>query len=121
MSTSAVWIMDLKGRIIISRDYRGDISMNVSQQFTKHLNLEDEENMTPIFQAGLSFLSSFSLYLCVSLSVSMYASGCHPVPVSVSNYFFFCSVFSLLPCMMCCFQVLIHLFTFVIIIFISSV
>ena len=120
MSTSAVWIMDLKGRIIISRDYRGDISMNVSQQFTKHLNLEDEENMTPIFQAGLSFLSSFSLYLCIS--VSLYLCLCMLLVVmSVSNYFFFCSVFSLLSCMMCCFQVLIHLFTFVIIIFISSV
>jgi len=52
MSISAVFIMDIKGRIIISRDYRGDIPMNVSEKFTRHLNLEDEEDKTPIVQAG---------------------------------------------------------------------
>jgi len=37
MVCSAVFIMDLKGKILISRNYRGDIPMSVSEKFTKHL------------------------------------------------------------------------------------
>ena len=38
MVCSAVFIMDLKGKILISRNYRGDIPMSVSEKFTKHLS-----------------------------------------------------------------------------------
>jgi len=37
MVASAVFIMDLKGKIIISRNYRGDIPMSVADKFAKHL------------------------------------------------------------------------------------
>lgn len=37
MVCSALFIMDLKGKILISRNYRGDIPMSVSEKFTKHL------------------------------------------------------------------------------------
>jgi AP-1 complex subunit mu len=52
MATSAVFIMDIKGRIIISRDYRGDVPMSVCEKFSRHLNVEDEENLTPIITDG---------------------------------------------------------------------
>lgn len=52
MSISAVFIMDIKGRIIISRDYRGDIPMSASQKFTKHLNMEDDSQLKPIVTEG---------------------------------------------------------------------
>lgn len=42
MVCSAVFIMDLKGKILISRNYRGDIPMSVSEKFTKHLSVERE-------------------------------------------------------------------------------
>jgi len=52
MSVSAVFIMDMKGRVIISRDYRGDIPMSASQKFTKHLNTEDDTQLTPVITEG---------------------------------------------------------------------
>lgn len=52
MSTSAVFVMDIKGRIIISRDYRGDIPMNISEKFTRHLSIDDEDSLTPIITDG---------------------------------------------------------------------
>jgi len=33
MVASAVFIMDLKGKVIISRNYRGDIPMMVSERY----------------------------------------------------------------------------------------
>lgn len=35
MVASAVYITDLKGKVIISRNYRGDIPMNVSERLLK--------------------------------------------------------------------------------------
>jgi AP-1 complex subunit mu len=48
MPASAIFIMDLKGKILISRNYRGDIPMSVSEKFTKHLAEDEETNLTPI-------------------------------------------------------------------------
>ena len=44
--------MDLNGRIIISRDYRGDVPMSISQKFTKRINNDDDSNMKPIWTLG---------------------------------------------------------------------
>jgi AP-1 complex subunit mu len=33
MSASALFIMDLKGKVIISRNYRGDLPMNVAERW----------------------------------------------------------------------------------------
>lgn len=41
MSASAFYIMDLKGRVLISRDYRGDINATAVEQFTKALQEVD--------------------------------------------------------------------------------
>jgi len=57
MVCSAVFIMDLKGKILISRNYRGDIPMSVSEKFTKHLMEDDENQLTPcITDEGYTFL-----------------------------------------------------------------
>jgi len=57
MVCSAVFIMDLKGKILISRNYRGDIPMSVSEKFTKHLMEDDENQLTPcITDDGYTFL-----------------------------------------------------------------
>lgn len=57
MACSAVFIMDLKGKIIISRNYRGDIPMSVSEKFTKHINEDDEGQLTPVItDDGYTFL-----------------------------------------------------------------
>ena len=37
MPASALYLMDLKGKILLSRNYRGDIPMSTSDKFTKHM------------------------------------------------------------------------------------
>jgi len=39
---SAVFVLDLNGRILISRDYRGDVPMSVSEEFSKRIQKDDE-------------------------------------------------------------------------------
>jgi AP-1 complex subunit mu len=49
MSCSAIFILDLKGKVIISRNYRGDIDMNVIDKFIPILiDTEEEGVQTPI-------------------------------------------------------------------------
>eukprot|EP00951_Prasinocladus_malaysianus_P017088 scaffold134460_cov46-Prasinocladus_malaysianus.AAC.1 len=49
MACSAVFILDLKGRVILTRDYRGDVSTKVAERFINRLNeLEDSSDLTPI-------------------------------------------------------------------------
>eukprot|EP01006_Ploeotia_vitrea_P028151 TRINITY_DN60880_c0_g1_i1.p1 TRINITY_DN60880_c0_g1~~TRINITY_DN60880_c0_g1_i1.p1 ORF type:complete len:433 (+),score=208.96 TRINITY_DN60880_c0_g1_i1:35-1300(+) len=49
MVASALYIMDFKGKILISRNYRGDLPMSVSDKFTKHLMEDDDNQLTPVF------------------------------------------------------------------------
>jgi AP-1 complex subunit mu len=49
MVASAVYIMDLKGKVIISRNYRGDIPMNASDKFSLHIGEKDEMDLRPVF------------------------------------------------------------------------
>lgn len=57
MVASAVFIMDMKGKIIISRNYRGDIPMSVADKFAKHLSEDEEGNLTPVItDHGYTFI-----------------------------------------------------------------
>lgn len=50
MSISAVFVMDLKGRTLISRDYRGDVPMNIAEKFSKYMAEEsDDDGHVPVF------------------------------------------------------------------------
>ena len=42
MSVSAVFVLDLKGRVLLSRDYRGDVSLKVAEKFIIKLNELEE-------------------------------------------------------------------------------
>jgi AP-1 complex subunit mu len=49
--------MDLKGKIIISRNYRGDVPMSVSERFSQYINDTEEAEMRPIFtEDGYTFV-----------------------------------------------------------------
>jgi AP-1 complex subunit mu len=53
MSLSAIFILDSKGKVLISRNYRGDVEMNVIERFMQLLlEQEDDNNLTPIVQHG---------------------------------------------------------------------
>jgi AP-1 complex subunit mu len=57
MVASAVFVMDMKGKIIISRNYRGDIPMSIADKFSKHITEDDESNLTPIItDHGYTFI-----------------------------------------------------------------
>ena len=50
MAASALFILDLKGRVILSRDYRGDISpKNIERFISKHSELE-ETGIAPLVE-----------------------------------------------------------------------
>jgi AP-1 complex subunit mu len=57
MAAHALYILDLKGRVIISRNYRADLSTNVAQRFITRLLEEEELNLKPIIEdEGLSYI-----------------------------------------------------------------
>ena len=50
MATSAVFILDLNGKVLISRNYRGDIPMTCVENFATRIAEEDDFNFKPFFQ-----------------------------------------------------------------------
>jgi len=67
MSASALYILDLKGKVILSRDYRGDMPAGIIDKFMP-LVTENEENgdTTPIIQydkTTFAYIKHNNLYL----------------------------------------------------------
>eukprot|EP01027_Heterolobosea_sp_BB2_P025576 GEZU01039253.1.p1 GENE.GEZU01039253.1~~GEZU01039253.1.p1 ORF type:complete len:430 (+),score=121.35 GEZU01039253.1:151-1440(+) len=66
MSTSSIFILDLKGKIVMSRHYKGDINNSVVEKFCSIvLDSDDESSITPIFEDnGISyaFIRTSNLY-----------------------------------------------------------
>lgn len=71
MSCSAIFILDLKGNVIVSRNYRGDVEMSCIERFMPLLvEKEDEGVHSPVLQAGdisYTFIKHMNLYI-VSIS-----------------------------------------------------
>jgi AP-1 complex subunit mu len=55
---SAVFVLDLKGKVLISRNYRGDIPMSAVEKFMPLvLEAEEEQVPTPCFtHEGVNYL-----------------------------------------------------------------
>lgn len=49
MTASAVFILDVKGKVIISRNYRGDVPMNCVERFSGHVLEADEADERPVW------------------------------------------------------------------------
>lgn len=58
MSASAIYLLDLKGKVLISRNYRGDIDMAAADKFMSLLMEKEEEGcVTPILtHNGITFM-----------------------------------------------------------------
>ena len=57
MVLSAVFITDLKGKVIISRNYRGDIPMTSVEKFTTYMQEKEELEQRPVFtEDGFTFV-----------------------------------------------------------------
>ena len=54
---SAIYILDLKGKILISRDYRGDVGKGAARRFITMLTDDMEAEMKPVVQEeGVSYV-----------------------------------------------------------------
>jgi AP-1 complex subunit mu len=49
MTASAVFILDMKGKTIIARNYRGDVPMNCVERFATHVLEADEADERPVW------------------------------------------------------------------------
>ena len=58
MAASALFVLDLKGRVLLSRDYRGDVNPKQAERFITKLNeLEESGRVTPvILDEGVSYI-----------------------------------------------------------------
>jgi AP-1 complex subunit mu len=57
MAASALFVLDQKGKILISRNYRGDVPMSVASRFIAKIIEEEEMNIKPIIEEdGVSYI-----------------------------------------------------------------
>jgi AP-1 complex subunit mu len=57
MAAHALFILDLKGRVILNKNYRGDLPSNVAQRFTSKILEEEEVNLKPVIEdEGYSYI-----------------------------------------------------------------
>lgn len=49
MTLSCLFLMDLKGKVIINRNYRGDVPISASERFAQYIQEKDEMDQRPIF------------------------------------------------------------------------
>ncbi|KAK0426748.1 hypothetical protein QR680_009878 [Steinernema hermaphroditum] len=67
MSSSAIFILDLKGKVIIARNYRGDVDMSVIEKFIPVLmEMEEEGQQSPIItvpEATFVYIKCNNVYL----------------------------------------------------------
>ncbi|KAL8605872.1 AP-1 complex subunit mu-1 [Nucella lapillus] len=95
MSASAIYILDVKGKVLISRNYRGDIDMSVIDKFMPLLmEGEDDSNVTPILTHGtvtFLYIKYNNLYLVATskknANVSLVFSFLHKLVQIFVEYF----------------------------------
>ena len=79
MAASALFILDLKGRIILSRDYRGDVAPKFAERFISRVaELEESGKLTPvIYDEGVSYayVQYSNLYLVVVARTNINAAA----------------------------------------------
>uniref|UniRef100_A0A673KTV8 AP-1 complex subunit mu-1-like n=1 Tax=Sinocyclocheilus rhinocerous TaxID=307959 RepID=A0A673KTV8_9TELE len=73
MSASAVYVLDLKGKVLICRNYRGDVDMSEIEHFmTLLMDKEEEGTLSPILAHGgvrFMWIKHNNLYLFSSSSL----------------------------------------------------
>jgi len=95
MSSSAIFILDVKGKVLISRNYRGDIDMSVIDKFMPLLMEKEEEgNLTPIVQTNEStfaYIKHNNLYIVsatkMNANVALVFSFLHKLVQVMIEYF----------------------------------
>eukprot|EP00127_Corallochytrium_limacisporum_P006832 Clim_evm47s236 gene=Clim_evmTU47s236 len=95
MVASAVYILDMKGKVLISRNYRGDIPMNVIERFLpQQMDMEEEGNVQPLIvmdDVTFAYIRHNSLFLVATThynaNVSQIFVYLHKVVNIMTEYF----------------------------------
>ncbi|XP_064476677.1 AP-1 complex subunit mu-1 [Ornithodoros turicata] len=95
MSASAIYILDLKGKVLISRNYRGDIDLTSIDKFMTLLMEKEEEGcVTPILRHGevaFMYIKHNNLYLVATskknANVALIFAFMHKIVTVFSEYF----------------------------------
>ncbi|XP_078488157.1 AP-1 complex subunit mu-1 [Ciona intestinalis] len=95
MVASAIYVLDLKGKVLISRNYRGNIPMNAIDAFPKLLLEQEEEGtLTPVLMHGditFVFIRFSNLYMVATTNknsnVMMISSFMHKLCQIFAHYF----------------------------------
>jgi len=78
MSMSAVYILDLKGKSLISRNFRGDIETSVIEKFLPLVLEQEEESVTsPIVVSGpvtFVYIKYNNLYIAATTKINANAA-----------------------------------------------
>jgi len=54
---SAIFMLDMKGKILIARNYRGDVPMTCAERFISKIMEEDEVNLRPVVEEdGITYI-----------------------------------------------------------------
>lgn len=54
---SAVFILDSKGKILISRNYRGDVPMSAAERFVAKITEDEDMNIKPVIEEdGITYI-----------------------------------------------------------------
>jgi len=95
MSASAVYILDIKGKVLICRNYRGDMDMSVIDKFMPLvMEREEEATVVPIIQHGNNtyvYIKYNNLYLVAATkknsNVALVFSFLHKIVNVFCEYF----------------------------------
>ncbi|CAG2167010.1 unnamed protein product [Oppiella nova] len=95
MSSSAIYFLDLKGKVLISRNYRGDIDMNSIDKFIPILmDREEDGSLNPILRHNdttFAFIKCNNLYIVSvtkkNANVSLVFSFLHKIVNVLIEYF----------------------------------
>ncbi|KAF7488036.1 AP-1 complex subunit mu-1 [Sarcoptes scabiei] len=95
MSASAIYFLDLKGKVLISRNYRGDTDMNIIDKFMNLvIEREEESLLNPIIRyqdSTFMYIKFNNLYIVVTTkknaNVALIFAFLHKVVAVFSEYF----------------------------------
>jgi len=95
MTLSAIYFLDIKGKVLISRNYRGDVDNSVIDKFIGLVNEREEEgSLTPLIQlpeCTLAFIRHTNLYIVASTrtnsNIAMIFSLLHTIRKVMEDYF----------------------------------
>ena len=91
MAISCLFLTDAKGKVIIGRNYRGDIPTSTSERFAQYIQDKDEMDQRPIFTEGgctFAYIKHNNLFLtCVTRKNSNVALALMTLYRLISDYF----------------------------------